>query len=147
MTIAQPWHSDYPLRQQYCVIHIVYQIFKSIFCFYVKELTPSILQTQFLFNLYNLDCLYCFLGLTCVHLAALNGNVEILRYLLWYGADINAKVDPCLQTPSWPHVWTNLTAKCVVWRMEWVNSILRSQTLPQVLTKYLDYTKLIMTLF
>jgi len=26
-----------------------------------------------------------------VHLAALNGNIEILRYLLWFGADINAK--------------------------------------------------------
>uniref|UniRef100_A0A1B6GZW1 Uncharacterized protein n=1 Tax=Cuerna arida TaxID=1464854 RepID=A0A1B6GZW1_9HEMI len=30
-------------------------------------------------------------GQTCVHLAALNGNIEILRHLLWFGADINAK--------------------------------------------------------
>uniref|UniRef100_A0A1B6LNK1 Uncharacterized protein n=1 Tax=Graphocephala atropunctata TaxID=36148 RepID=A0A1B6LNK1_9HEMI len=30
-------------------------------------------------------------GQTCVHLAALNSNVDILRHLLWFGADINAK--------------------------------------------------------
>lgn len=36
-------------------------------------------------DLYNYD------GLTCVHLAALNGHIEILRYLVWFGANINAR--------------------------------------------------------
>ncbi|XP_017774370.1 PREDICTED: NF-kappa-B inhibitor cactus [Nicrophorus vespilloides] len=33
-------------------------------------------------------------GQTCVHLAALNGHVDVLRHLVWYGADINAR-DGC----------------------------------------------------
>ncbi|KAL3269479.1 hypothetical protein HHI36_008547, partial [Cryptolaemus montrouzieri] len=28
---------------------------------------------------------------TCVHVAAQNGRVEILRHLVWYGANINAR--------------------------------------------------------
>lgn len=38
----------------------------------------------------NLDQ-WNYLGETCVHLAALNGHVEVLRQLLWQGADINAR--------------------------------------------------------
>ncbi|KAK9890890.1 hypothetical protein WA026_012232 [Henosepilachna vigintioctopunctata] len=30
-------------------------------------------------------------GQTCVHVAALRGNVEIMRHLIWYGANINAR--------------------------------------------------------
>lgn len=33
-----------------------------------------------------------FSGLTCVHLAVLNGHVEILQYLVRLGANINARV-------------------------------------------------------
>lgn len=39
----------------------------------------------------NMRDLYNYDGLTCVHLAALNGHIEILRYLVWFGANINAK--------------------------------------------------------
>jgi len=39
----------------------------------------------------NIANIYNYEGLTCVHLAALNGNVEILRHLIWNGADINAR--------------------------------------------------------
>uniref|UniRef100_A0A1B6E4R3 Uncharacterized protein n=1 Tax=Clastoptera arizonana TaxID=38151 RepID=A0A1B6E4R3_9HEMI len=39
----------------------------------------------------NVRDLYNYDGLTCVHLAALNGFVEILRYLVWSGANINAR--------------------------------------------------------
>ncbi|XP_018578962.1 NF-kappa-B inhibitor cactus isoform X2 [Anoplophora glabripennis] len=38
----------------------------------------------------NLDQ-WNYLGETCVHVAALQGHVEVLRQLLWYGADINAR--------------------------------------------------------
>ncbi|XP_018334475.1 NF-kappa-B inhibitor cactus [Agrilus planipennis] len=30
-------------------------------------------------------------GQTCVHVAAINGHVDVLRHLVWYGADINAR--------------------------------------------------------
>lgn len=32
-----------------------------------------------------------FSGQTCVHVAARHGHVEVLRHLVWYGADINAR--------------------------------------------------------
>lgn len=32
-----------------------------------------------------------FLGQTCVHVAAMHGHVEVLRHLIWYGANINAR--------------------------------------------------------
>nr|XP_023029179.1 NF-kappa-B inhibitor cactus-like [Leptinotarsa decemlineata] len=32
-----------------------------------------------------------FLGQTCVHVAAIRGHVEVLKHLVWYGADINAR--------------------------------------------------------
>lgn len=32
-----------------------------------------------------------YLGQTCVHVAAMHGHVEVLRHLVWYGADINAR--------------------------------------------------------
>lgn len=31
-------------------------------------------------------------GLTCVHLAAMQGNVDIMRQLVWNNGDINARV-------------------------------------------------------
>nr|CAD7263772.1 unnamed protein product [Timema shepardi] len=31
-------------------------------------------------------------GQMCVHLAALGGHVEVLRHLVWFGANINARV-------------------------------------------------------
>ncbi|XP_072380098.1 NF-kappa-B inhibitor cactus [Diabrotica undecimpunctata] len=32
-----------------------------------------------------------FLGQTCVHVAAMHGHLEVLRHLIWYGANINAR--------------------------------------------------------
>nr|WMZ41591.1 cactus protein [Altica viridicyanea] len=32
-----------------------------------------------------------FLGQTCVHLAAMHGHLDVLKLLIWYGADINAR--------------------------------------------------------
>ncbi|XP_018571849.1 NF-kappa-B inhibitor cactus-like [Anoplophora glabripennis] len=32
-----------------------------------------------------------YLGQTCAHVAALHGHVEVLRHLVWYGVDINAR--------------------------------------------------------
>ncbi|KAJ8917829.1 hypothetical protein NQ315_010738 [Exocentrus adspersus] len=32
-----------------------------------------------------------YLGQTCVHVAAMHGHIEVLRHLVWYGADINAR--------------------------------------------------------
>ncbi|GJQ71353.1 putative positive regulation of antifungal peptide biosynthetic process [Trypoxylus dichotomus] len=34
-------------------------------------------------------------GQTCVHVAALNGRIDVLRHLNWYGADINAREGKC----------------------------------------------------
>jgi len=28
----------------------------------------------------------------CVHLAAIGGHVDVLRHLIWFGANINARV-------------------------------------------------------
>ncbi|KAG8303046.1 hypothetical protein J6590_018508 [Homalodisca vitripennis] len=53
---------------------------------YPSPISPSRNQSKFGHSL-----LVTAIGQTCVHLAALNGNVEILRHLLWFGADINAK--------------------------------------------------------
>ncbi|XP_056637822.1 NF-kappa-B inhibitor cactus [Diorhabda sublineata] len=32
-----------------------------------------------------------FLGQTCVHVASMHGHVEVLRHLIWYGANVNAR--------------------------------------------------------
>lgn len=38
-------------------------------------------------------CIYYFFvaGETCVHVAAIHGNIEVLRHLIWYGANVNAR--------------------------------------------------------
>jgi hypothetical protein len=33
-----------------------------------------------------------FAGQMCVHLAAIGGHVDVLRHLVWFGANINARV-------------------------------------------------------
>ncbi|XP_046663623.1 NF-kappa-B inhibitor cactus-like isoform X2 [Homalodisca vitripennis] len=57
--------------------------------------TPEILEAHLQYTPFHVHReianVHNYEGQTCVHLAALNGNVEILRHLLWFGADINAK--------------------------------------------------------
>lgn len=36
--------------------------------------------------------LFLFSGQMCVHLAAIGGHVDVLRHLIWFGANINARV-------------------------------------------------------
>lgn len=44
----------------------------------------------FAITIINFCC--CFVtGQTCVHVAAIHGNLHVLRHLHWYGADINAR--------------------------------------------------------
>lgn len=38
-------------------------------------------------------------GQTCAHVAALNGHIDVLRHLVWYGADINAREGKSGYTP------------------------------------------------
>ena len=38
------------------------------------------------------DVWLSFAGETCIHVAAMAGDKEILQHLTWYGADVNAKV-------------------------------------------------------
>lgn len=39
----------------------------------------------------RINILFTVSGQTCAHVAALHGHVEVLRHLVWYGADINAR--------------------------------------------------------
>lgn len=45
-----------------------------------------------LFYLWYCSCIVIVAGQMCVHLAAIGGHVDVLRHLMWFGANINARV-------------------------------------------------------
>jgi hypothetical protein len=39
----------------------------------------------------------------CVHLAAIGGHVDVLRHLVWFGANINARVSISVVLSLWSY--------------------------------------------